>query len=180
MRGRVPIYTAGCEAMNIEHDIKFMSHAMSLARCAEDQGEVPVGAVLVLDSQIIGEGANSPIRLSDVSAHAEIIALRQAGKLLNNYRLPKSTLYVTLEPCAMCAGAIIHARVDRVVIATAEPRAGAAGSVFNVLENDRLNHKCRVEYGVMKAESEAMLKAFFKTRRVQAKKAKQQTRSSNL
>lgn len=165
--------------INTKQDRIFMSQAMALAKHAQTQGEVPVGAVLVLDSKVIGEGANSPISLSDVSAHAELIALRQACKSQNNYRLPGSTLYVTLEPCAMCAGAIIHARIARVVIATAEPRAGAAGSVFNVLENDQLNHSCLVEYGVMGAESEAMLKAFFKARRAQAKEAKRQAKLSN-
>lgn len=160
--------------MTTDQDILYMTRAMALAQQAEESGEVPVGAVLVRDGEVIGEGANSPIRLHDVSAHAELIALRSAGKAQANYRLPNSTLYVTLEPCAMCAGAIVHARVERVVIATREPRAGAAGSIFNVLQNDDLNHQCLVEYGLLGSESSAMLKAFFKSRRDQAKRARKE------
>ncbi len=146
-----------------------MVRAMALAKSAEANDEVPVGAVLVLDGEIVGEGANAPISSNDVSAHAELNALRQACSALENYRLPNSTLYVTLEPCAMCAGAIVHARVARVVIATNEPRAGAAGSVFNVLDNSALNHRCVVEYGLLAKESAAMLQTFFKAKRQAAK-----------
>lgn len=155
-----------------ELDQQFMARALVLAQQAEDNDEVPVGAVLARDDVIVGEGANSPITSHDVSAHAELLALRAACEAEGNYRLPATTLYVTLEPCAMCAGAIVHARVQRVVIATREPRAGAAGSVFNVLENEQLNHRCQVDYGLFGTESETMLKAFFKRKRVAAKEAK--------
>jgi len=147
------------------NDIDFMQRALKLACEAEKHNEVPVGAVLVLDNEIIGEGFNAPISHNDVSAHAEIQALRQACIQQGNYRLPKSTLYVTLEPCAMCAGAIVHARVKRVVIATAEPRAGAAGSVFNILNNAKLNHCCDVELGLLEEQSRALIQSFFRARR---------------
>ncbi len=155
-------------------DTRFMQRALELAQQAEAQGEVPVGAVLVLDGIIVGEGSNSPINSQDPSAHAEINALRMACKQVENYRLPQSTLYVSLEPCAMCAGALIHARVQRVVIAAKEPRAGAGGSIFNVLDDSRLNHRCDLEFGLLGEQSAAMLQAFFKQRRALAKqKAKQ-------
>lgn len=142
-----------------------MQRALELAEKARQYNEVPVGAVITQAEVVIGEGYNSPIANHDPSAHAEISAIRQAGQRLANYRLPDSTLYVTLEPCSMCAGAIVHARIQRVVLATAEPRAGAAGSVFNLLDNEHLNHSCRVEFGLMQQESAAMLKAFFRERR---------------
>jgi len=152
-------------------DHRWMEHALNLARQAQELGEVPVGAVLVehgnndLEDKLVAEGFNQPILKNDSTAHAEITVIREACKAVNNYRLPNTTLYVTLEPCAMCAGAIIHSRISRVVIATQEPRAGAAGSVLNVLENDQLNHRCNVQFGVMQKESSEMLKAFFKARR---------------
>ena len=146
-------------------DEKWMKRAFELAKKAESIGEVPVGAVLVSENKIIGEGYNSPISSSDATAHAEINAIRSACASVSNYRLPSTTLYVTLEPCVMCAGAIVHSRINRVVIATKEPRAGAAGSVFNVLKNEQLNHCCDVEVGLMQAQSSSMLKAFFKSRR---------------
>ena len=146
-------------------DLKWMARALELAELAESYDEVPVGAVLVCDGKVIGEGYNGPISKSDPTAHAEINAIRQACENQGNYRLPNSTLYVTLEPCAMCSGAIVHARIERVVIATREPRAGAAGSVLNVLQNDQLNHRCELEFGLMKEQSASMLKAFFKSRR---------------
>ena len=146
-------------------DLEFMQRALELARQAQRLGEVPVGALVVLDSKVIGEGFNSPISKNDVSAHAEIQALRQACTHQNNYRLPNSTLYVTLEPCAMCAGALVHARVQRVVIAVREPRAGAAGSVFNILNNPNLNHRCEVEVGLLEDESRALIQGFFRARR---------------
>ena len=142
-----------------------MQRALELARQAQRLGEVPVGALVVLDSKVIGEGFNSPISKNDVSAHAEIQALRQACTHQNNYRLPNSTLYVTLEPCAMCAGALVHARVQRVVIAVREPRAGAAGSVFNILNNPNLNHRCELEVGLLEDESRALIQGFFRARR---------------
>jgi len=152
-------------------DHHWMKHALNLARQAEELGEVPVGAVLIehdpveLSDKLLAEGFNQVISLHDSTAHAEINAIRKACKAVKNYRLPNTTLYITLEPCAMCAGAIIHSRISRVVIATQEPRAGAAGSVFNVLENEQLNHHCDVHFGIMQKDSSDMLKAFFKERR---------------
>ncbi|MCL4159672.1 UNVERIFIED_CONTAM: hypothetical protein GTU68_050417 [Idotea baltica] len=142
-----------------------MQRALDLAKSAEQQDEVPVGAVIVMNDEIIGEGSNAPISNSDATAHAEIQAIRAACQHQKNYRLPNSTLYVTLEPCSMCAGAIIHARIERVVIAAHEPRAGAAGSALDVLNNDKLNHRCDVEFGLCAQESASLLKAFFKRRR---------------
>ena len=148
-----------------ELDQGFMQRALELADHAQQHCEVPVGAVLVEDGIIIGEGFNAPISSNDASAHAEIKAIRAACQSKQNYRLPHTQLYVTLEPCAMCAGALIHARVETVFIGALEPRAGAAGSILNVLQNDKLNHRCKVEFGLMADQSAAMLKAFFKSRR---------------
>ena len=156
-----------------ELDHKFMRRAIDLAAKAADAGEVPVGAVLVRDGLVIGEGHNRPISTSDTTAHAEIIALRQANTSEKNYRLPGSTLYVTLEPCSMCAGALVHARVERVVIAAKEPRAGAAGSVLNILNHQSFNHLCQVDFGLYEEESARLLKTFFKQKREQAKANKQ-------
>ena len=147
------------------NDTVWMARALELADQAQQLGEVPVGAVLVQDGKVIAEAHNRPISNNDPTAHAEIVAIRNACESQKNYRLPNTTLYVTLEPCAMCAGALIHSRVERVVIATQEPRAGAAGSVMNVLQHDQLNHRCEVEFGLMQAQSAAMLKAFFRSRR---------------
>ena len=144
----------------------FMRRALELARRAEAEGEVPVGAVLVRDGRIIGEGWNRPIGEQDPSAHAEIMALRDAGRREANYRLPGSTLYVTLEPCPMCAGAIVHARVSRVVYGASDPRSGAAGSVFDLLPSDRrFNHFTAVEGGVLAESCGELLRAFFRARR---------------
>lgn len=149
-----------------ESDIAFMRRALELAQRAEDEGEVPVGAVVVKDGEIIGEGWNRPIGAHDPTAHAEIQALRAAADHLQNYRLPGTTLYVTLEPCAMCAGAIVHARVARVVFGASDPRTGAAGSVFDLLPSDeRFNHRTECEGGVEAELSSARLKAFFRARR---------------
>lgn len=148
-----------------EIDQRWMQHALQLAQQAEAAGEVPVGAVLVKDGELLAEGFNQPIASHDPSAHAEMLALRAAGLTEQNYRLPGTTLYVTLEPCPMCAGALVHARVERVVIAAPEPRSGAAGSVMNLLAHPALNHRCVVEQGVCEAESAALLRAFFKSRR---------------
>lgn len=147
-------------------DVDFMRRALALAQRAEKAGEVPVGALVVLNGQVIGEGWNQPIGSHDPTAHAEIVALRAAANAQGNYRLPGSTLYVTLEPCPMCAGAIVHARVDRVVFATVDPRSGAAGSTFDLLPSDeRFNHYTRCEGGVLAEESAAMLRGFFRARR---------------
>ena len=144
----------------------FMRRALELASHAEAQGEVPVGAVLVLGGEIVGEGWNQPIGRHDPSAHAEIMALRDAGRRLGNYRLPETTLYVTLEPCPMCAGAIVHARVGKVIYAASDPRSGAAGSVFDLLPSDqRFNHVTEAEGGLLAEESAELLRQFFRARR---------------
>ncbi len=146
-------------------DETFMRRALELARQAEIAGEVPVGAVIVRDDVIIAEGWNQPIRARDPSAHAEMIALRAAGQALSSYRLLDTTLYVTLEPCAMCAGAMIHARVRRLVFGATDPRAGAAGSVFNVVQHPALNHRIEFTPGVLAEECGALLREFFVARR---------------
>jgi len=146
-------------------DQDFMQSALALAREAAETGEVPVGAVLVKDGNIIGRGMNRPIGLHDPSAHAEIAALRDAGYRLQNYRLTDCTLYVTLEPCAMCVGAMLHARVARVVYGAPDPKTGACGSVINLFGVERLNHHAKVEGGMLADESAALLKAFFASRR---------------
>ncbi len=143
----------------------WMRHALELAQRAGREGEVPVGAVLVKDGQILGEGWNRPIIECDPSAHAEMQALRAAGKLIGNYRLCDTTLYITLEPCTMCAGAIIHARVKRVVFGAYDPKTGAAGSVFDVLNSDRYNHRVECVGGVLQDECSQMLTKFFRARR---------------
>jgi len=143
-----------------------MRHALALAERAAAQGEVPVGAVLVRNGEAIGEGWNCPIRTNDPSAHAEIRALRDAGARLGNYRLPDTTLYVTLEPCPMCAAALVHARVAQVVYGAADPKGGACGSVFDLLPSDnRFNHAVAVTGGVLADECGERLRAFFRARR---------------
>jgi tRNA(adenine34) deaminase len=143
-----------------------MRRALALAAEAERHGEVPVGAVVVADGEIVGEGWNRPIGARDPTAHAEIVALRAAAAALQNYRLPGTTLYVTLEPCAMCAGAIVHARVARVVFGATDPRAGAAGSVFDLLPSDRrFNHYVSCEGGVLAEQCAGLLRDFFRARR---------------
>jgi tRNA(adenine34) deaminase len=142
-----------------------MSRALDLARRAEAEGEVPVGAVVVLNNECVGEGWNRSIGAHDPTAHAEIQALRAAALAAGNYRLPGATLYVTLEPCVMCAGAMVHARIAKLVFGPRDPRAGAAGSVFSLLENDSLNHRVQVVEGVGASESSALLQSFFQARR---------------
>lgn len=146
-------------------DAVFMSRARELALEAWAAGEVPVGAVVVKDGVIVGEGWNRPISTSDPSAHAEMVAMRAAARSLSNYRLLDTTLYVTLEPCAMCAGAMVHARVKRLVYAATDPRAGAAGSVFNIVQHSALNHRLEITAGVMAQECGGMLREFFAARR---------------
>jgi len=147
-------------------DEGYMRQALELARQAQAAGEVPVGCVVVQEGRVIGSGWNQPIGSTDPTAHAEIVALRAAGRALANYRLtPGCTLYVTLEPCPMCAGAMVHARVGRLVFAAADPRAGAAGSVFNLVQSETLNHRMEVRGGVLAEESRALLQAFFRDRR---------------
>jgi len=142
-----------------------MSRALELARLAEAAGEVPVGAVIVKEGNIIAEGWNRPISTSDPTAHAEIVALRAAAQALDTYRLLDTTLYVTLEPCAMCAGAMVHSRVRRVVYGATDPRAGAAGSVFNIVQHAALNHRVELTGGVQAEECGAVLRNFFAARR---------------
>lgn len=146
-------------------DERFMRRAVELAREAEAAGEVPVGALVVRDGEILAEGFNRPISTHDPTAHAEMVALRAAAARIDNYRLPGTTLYVTLEPCAMCAGAMVHARVQRLVYAATDPRAGASGSVFNVVQNPALNHRLEVTPGVLADECAALLRNFFVARR---------------
>ena len=146
-------------------DEYFMRRAIALAREAEVAGEVPVGALIVRDGEILAEGFNRPISTHDPTAHAEMVALRAAAARIDNYRLPGTTLYVTLEPCAMCAGAMVHARVQRLVYAASDPRAGAAGSIFNVAQNPALNHRLEVVPGVLAEECGCLLRDFFVARR---------------
>jgi tRNA(adenine34) deaminase len=149
----------------LELDPPFMARALELARMAESAGEVPVGAVIVKDNQIVGEGWNRPIGTRDPTAHAEIVAMRQAAQALGSYRLLDTTLYVTLEPCAMCAGAMVHARIRRVVYGATDPRAGAAGSAFNIIQSPELNHRLLCTPGVMATECATLLREFFVARR---------------
>jgi tRNA(adenine34) deaminase len=149
----------------MDAEVRFMRRALELARMAEDAGEVPVGAVLVKDEEIIAEGWNQPIRDHDPTAHAEMIALRAAGRVLGTYRLTDTTVYVTLEPCPMCAGAMVHARVRRLVFAAVDPRAGAAGTVFNIVQHPALNHRIECTGGLMAEECGALLRDFFVARR---------------
>ncbi|WP_373186466.1 tRNA adenosine(34) deaminase TadA [Halopseudomonas sp.] len=146
-------------------DIDFMRLALAEAQLAADLGEVPVGAVLVYRGEVIGKGFNQPISSNDPSAHAEMVALRQAALAQNNYRLSGSTLYVTLEPCTMCAGLLIHSRVSRLVFGASEPRAGAVVSRAQVLDQTWMNHRIEVEGGVLAEECGEVLRAFFKGRR---------------
>lgn len=146
-------------------DARWMSHALELARTAGAAGEVPVGAVLVRGDKIVGEGWNRPVSSHDPTAHAEIVALRQAGERLGNYRLVDTILYVTLEPCVMCAGALVHARVARVVYGAPDPKTGAAGGVFDTLIDPRHNHRVDVTAGVLAEESAGLLRQFFRARR---------------
>jgi len=143
----------------------WMQKALALARKAESAGEVPVGAIVVKNGRVVGEGFNQPILSHDPSAHAEIIAMREAGQKLKNYRLVDTTMYVTLEPCAMCAKAMVHARISTVVFAAKEPRTGAGGSLYQLLQHAGHNHQIDIVEGVLQEESASMLKRFFKARR---------------
>ncbi|WP_099704425.1 MULTISPECIES: tRNA adenosine(34) deaminase TadA [unclassified Erwinia] len=155
--------------MTDQQDQYWMRYALQLAQRAWQAGEVPVGAVLVHDNQVIGEGWNQPIGQHDPSAHAEIIALRQGGQARQNYRLLDATLYVTLEPCTMCAGAMIHSRIARLVYGASDEKTGAAGSLLNVLGHPGMNHQVQVSAGVLASECAALLSDFFRMRRQQKK-----------
>ncbi|MDP2716375.1 tRNA adenosine(34) deaminase TadA [Rheinheimera sp.] len=154
-------------------DEDWMQHAIALAAKAELQGEVPVGAVLVKDKVLLGEGWNQMISLNDPSAHAEMQAIRAAAAKIGNYRLPDCTLYVTLEPCSMCAGLMVHSRIKRLVFGATDLKTGAAGSVLNVVQQVQFNHQLEVVSGVLAAECATQLSAFFKRRRQEQKAAKQ-------
>ena len=149
------------------NDEDFMRAALELARQAEQSGEVPVGAVVVMDGEIIGRGSNAPIGRHDPSAHAEMLALRDAAQRVGNYRLVGCELFVTLEPCLMCVGAMFHARIARVIYGASDPKTGAAGSVLNLFEEQRLNHHTEVLGGVLADECGAILSHFFSARRAQ-------------
>jgi tRNA(adenine34) deaminase len=151
--------------MTTETDTEYMQIALDLAHQAALNGEVPVGAIIVKDSVIIGRGSNEPIGRHDPTAHAEIIAMRIAAAHLGNYRLVDCTLYVTLEPCAMCSGAMQHARIAKLVYGASDPKTGACGSVINLMTEPKLNHHCEVVGGILAEECGAVLTAFFKQRR---------------
>ncbi len=146
-------------------DSEAMEAALAEASSAAEAGEVPIGAVVVREGEIVARAQNRVLRDNDPTAHAEIVSLREAARILGNYRLNGCTLFVTLEPCAMCAGAMIHARIDRLVLAAADPKAGACGSVLSVLNHPQLNHKMSVEQGILAEESGELLRSFFRERR---------------
>ena len=159
---------AGTTDLFPDTDREFMHRALSLAARAEDEGEVPVGAVVVKGDEVVGEGWNRNIGLSDPSAHAEIIALRAAGKFLGNYRLPGCILYVTLEPCAMCVSAAIHARIERLVYGAEDPKTGALGGAYDLPGAHSHNHVMVAQGGLMAAEASAQLRSFFRRKRKQS------------
>ena len=146
-------------------DVQYMREALRHAQRGYHEGEVPVGAVVVCKGEIIARAHNRPIHLNDPSAHAEILVLRRAGRKLGNYRLPGCTLYVTIEPCAMCVGAIVQARIERLVVGAMDPKAGACGSVLAVLNNRKLNHQVVFDSGILQADCSAILRQFFRERR---------------
>ena len=148
------------------NDEYWMQKALELARKAEAEDEVPVGALIVKDNQLIAEAWNQPIQSNDPSAHAEINAMRKAGQALNNYRLIDTTLYVTLEPCSMCVGAMIHARIKRLVFGAYDPKTGAAGSAIELIQSDKHNHRVEVVAGIMEKECREVLQAFFRKKRL--------------
>ena len=159
------------------NDEYWMRQALRLALRAQEEGEVPVGALLVLDNQVIGEGWNRPIGRHDPTAHAEIMALRQGGAVLQNYRLLNATLYVTLEPCVMCAGAMVHSRIRRLVYGAADVKTGTAGSLVDILRHPGMNHQVEILSGVLAEECAVTLSNFFRMRREQQKALKQAQRA---
>ena len=162
-----------------EQDQYFMQKAMELAAIAESEDEIPVGAILVKDGEIIATGYNQSIQLNDPSAHAEMQAIRAAGPILNNYRMLDTTLYVTLEPCPMCAGLLVHSRIKRLVFGASDLKTGACGSVFNLVDDDKLNHQLEITGGVLEQECGAQLSAFFKRRREEKKALKKAKAAAN-
>ena len=167
-----PLTEIAMEDIATEEDIMWMRHALTLADKAESIGEVPVGACVVLNGELIGEGFNTPITDNDPSAHAELRAVKEAAAAVQNYRLIDATLYVTLEPCSMCAGMLVHARVKRVVFGAKDAKTGAAGSVMNLLQHPALNHQLEVVSGVLADECANKLSDFFRKRRKEIKAAK--------
>ena len=161
-------------------DLTFMQRAFELAQQAEQHDEIPVGAVVVHQGKIIAEGFNQSIMLNDPSSHAEMNAIRQAGEYLNNYRLLDCTLYVTLEPCPMCAGLLVHSRIKRLVYACSDLKTGAAGSAFNLVNNPQLNHQLEISSDIMQEDCSQLLSAFFKRRRKEKKQAKQAANKAAL
>ena len=151
-------------AVDLEHE-RWMRHALGLARAAVDVDEVPVGAVIVRGGEVLSEAHNRTVGDGDPCAHAEVLAIRSAAAAQGDWRLLDTVLYVTLEPCAMCAGAIVLARIPHVVFATPDPKAGMVGSLENLLEDERLNHRCEVTTGILREESSQLLKSFFRARR---------------
>ncbi|AMJ97534.1 cytidine deaminase [Alteromonas macleodii] len=171
-----PLTEIAMEDIATEEDIMWMRHALALADKAESIGEVPVGACVVLNGELIGEGFNTPITDNDPSAHAELRAVKEAASKVQNYRLIDATLYVTLEPCSMCAGMLVHARVKRVVFGAKDAKTGAAGSVMNLLQHPALNHQLEVVSGVLADECANKLSDFFRKRRKEIKAAKKAKR----
>ena len=171
-----PLTEITMEQSATEEDIMWMRHALTLADKAESIGEVPVGACVVLNGELIGEGFNTPITDNDPSAHAELRAVKEAAAAVQNYRLIDATLYVTLEPCSMCAGMLVHARVKRVVFGAKDAKTGAAGSVMNLLQHPALNHQLEVVSGVLADECANKLSDFFRKRRKEIKAAKKAKR----
>lgn len=157
------------KSSQIEHDKNFMRAAMEAARVAEDNGDVPIGAVIVHQGNIIGKAWNQRQQLNDPTAHAEIIALTQAAAALESWRLNGCTIYVTLEPCAMCAGALVLARIDRLVYGCSDPKAGACGSLYNIVQDERLNHRVEITSGVLATDCSKQLQEFFAKRRIENK-----------
>lgn len=170
---------AAVEPFWTEQDYCFMELAIELAKKAEAIGEIPVGAVLVHDGKVIGKGFNQAITLNDPTAHAEVMALRDAGSAINNYRLVDTTLYVTLEPCVMCSGSLVHARVGRVIYGAKDYKTGAVESVMRLLEHESHNHKVESHGGLLENRCSEQLSAFFKRRRAEKKRAKQAARQSD-
>ncbi len=161
-------------------DQSFMAQALAQGQLAFAAGEVPVGAVVVINGEVVGRGYNRPITQIDPSAHAEIVALRDAAKSIGNYRLSGATLYVTVEPCAMCAGCLVHSRIERLVYATTEPKSGVVESAMQFLGSDFLNHKVAICAGVMAEEASELMSSFFKMRRENKKKLKQRGNNADV